>query len=178
MRGVTSSLTKIDDEMIRQRTPRGWTGILPEGYTPGIQTRVVRHTLIGGRLASEDAAVAKPTLEMRYFEIPPGAVTRLEKHEHEHYVLIGEGTGFAIVGPTVTEVKTHDVVYVGPLVPHQFVNRGTATFGIFCVVTAERDYSQALSDDEIAELRSSPAGPYLDPDGAPPPRRANEIIQQ
>jgi mannose-6-phosphate isomerase-like protein (cupin superfamily) len=156
--------------MIVKRNERGWDGVEVEGYTPGAQTKVMRHTLVGGR--KENADEPRPHLELRYFEVPPGAVTRLEKHEHEHYVIVGNGVGHAIVGLEVQEVGPRDVVYVGPLVPHQFVNRGTESFGFFCVVTADRDYSQVLSPEEIAELKASPAGAFIDPDGAPAPRKA------
>ena len=146
----------------------GWDGVEREGYVPGVATAVVRHTIVGGRKTSADAP--GPSNELRYFAVPPGAVTRLEKHEHEHYVIVGEGVGFAVVGEDVREVREHDVVYVGPLQPHQFVNRGSETFGFFCMVAADRDFSQALRPDEIERLKASPAGDYIDPDGAPPPR--------
>lgn len=157
--------------MIVKRIQNGWENVEVEGYTPGAQTKVMRHTLVGGRNTTTDAL--KPSLELRYFVLPPGAVTRLEKHEHEHYVIVGEGVGHAIVGPTVHEVRMHDIVYVAPLVPHQFVNRGIEAFGIFCVVTSSRDFSQLLSPQEIAELEASPAGAFIDPYGAPPPGRAS-----
>jgi len=155
-------------ERIVRKDGTGWEGVPPEGYVPGEATNVVRHTLIGTR--KESAADAGPQLEVRYFSVPPGAVTRLEKHEHEHFVIVGEGVGHAVVGTTVREIKQHDVVYVGPLEPHQFVNRGTEPFGFFCVVTAARDFSQELSAEELAHLMASPAGAIIDPHGAPPPR--------
>ena len=108
---------------------------------------------------------------MRFFHLPPGTVSRLEKHEHEHYVVIGEGTGHAIVGDTVREVRMHDVVYVAPMQPHQFVNRSDAPFGFFCLVSAVRDFSQDLTPEELEWLMASPAGAYADPHGAPPPRK-------
>jgi quercetin dioxygenase-like cupin family protein len=155
--------------MIVKRNSRGWDGVEIEGYTPGVQTKVMRHTLVGGRKeALEDPG---PALEMRYFELPPGTVTRLEKHEHEHYVIVGHGTGHAIVGTEVQEVGPRDVVYVAPLMPHQFVNRGTESFGFFCVVSTMRDFSQKLDPAELEALKNSPAGAYIDPDGAPPPRK-------
>ena len=152
-----------------EKTSDGWIGVEHEGYVPGIATNVVRHTLVGGR--KEAASEAGPSNEVRYFALPPGTVSRLEKHEHEHFVIVGEGVGHAIVGETVREVRVHDVVYVAPLVPHQFVNRGTETFGFFCMVAAERDYSQELSAEELARIEASPAGAYVDPHGAPPPRK-------
>ncbi len=147
----------------------GWDGVEHEGYVPGERTAVVRHTLVGSR--KNDPCEPGPTSEVRYFTVPPGAVTRLEKHEHEHFVIVGHGVGHAIVGNEVTEIRQHDVVYVAPWEPHQFVNRGDESFGFFCVVPAARDFSQELSADELAALLASPAGAYADPHGAPPPRK-------
>ena len=151
------------------KTAEGWDGVDHEGYVPGPKTNVVRHTLIGGR--KDEPGLPGPTNEVRYFDLPPGTVSRLEKHEHEHFVIVGAGVGHAIVGETVREVRQHDVVYVGPLVPHQFVNRSDANFGFFCMVSAARDFSQELSPAELEALMASPAGAYADPHGAPPPRR-------
>jgi mannose-6-phosphate isomerase-like protein (cupin superfamily) len=154
---------------ITKKTSTGWDGVEREGYVPGVATAVVRPTIVGGRKGS--AAEAGPSNELRYFSLPAGTVSRLEKHQHEHFVIVGEGVGFAVVGETVREVRQHDVVYVGPLEPHQFVNRGEATFGFFCMVAADRDFSQPLTADELARLQASPAGAYIDPYGAPPPRK-------
>ena len=155
-------------ERIVRKTDGGWEAVEPEGYVPGEVTNVVRHTLVGSRKASPEEP--GPHLEVRYFVVPPGSVTRLEKHEHEHFVIVGEGVGHAVVGTTVREIEQHDVVYVAPLEPHQFVNRGTEPFGFFCIVTAARDISQKLSPEELQRLLASPAGAVIDPDGAPPPR--------
>jgi quercetin dioxygenase-like cupin family protein len=153
------------------KTAGGWAGVEREGYVPDAPaTKVVRHTLVGGRRG--DGAEAGPKLEVRYFEVPPGAVTRLEKHEHEHYVIVGEGHAHAIVGESVRVVGPHDVVYIAPLEPHQFVNRGDRPFGFFCTVEGLRDFSQRLSPEELARLEASPAGAFIDPHGAPPPRAA------
>ncbi|MGP6159061.1 MAG: cupin domain-containing protein [Vulcanimicrobiaceae bacterium] len=152
------------------KTEEGWEGVEREGYVPGSGSNVVRHTLVGGRKAA--ASDPGPSSELRYFEVPPGGVTRLEKHQHEHFVIVGQGVGQAVVGEQVYEVRQHDVVYVGSFEPHQFVNRGRQTFGFFCMVAAERDFSQPLSADELAKLAASPAGAVIDPDGAPPPRAA------
>jgi quercetin dioxygenase-like cupin family protein len=152
-----------------RKADTGWDGVEREGYVRGEPTKVVRHTLVGSRKAAPGEP--GPQLEVRYFEVPPGAVTRLEKHEHEHFVIVGEGVGHAIVGKDVREIRSHDVVYVAPLEPHQFVNRGSGTFGFYCIVTAHRDPSQQLDATELAALAASAAGPFADPDGAPPARR-------
>jgi quercetin dioxygenase-like cupin family protein len=144
----------------------GWQGVEREGYAPGEPSRVVRNTLVGARKAAPNDP--GPALEVRYFEVPPGASTRLEKHAHEHFVIVGEGSGHAIVGTAVREIKRHDVVYVAPLEPHQFVNRGAEPFGFYCVVTAHRDPSQRLDADEMARLDASPAGSFIDKPSASP----------
>jgi quercetin dioxygenase-like cupin family protein len=159
----------MEQRNVIRRTADGWEGVEREGYVPGVATSVVRHTLIGGRKSA--STEPGPSNEVRYFDLPPGTVSRLEKHEHEHFVIVGNGVGHAIVGETVREVRQHDVVYIGPLVPHQFVNRSAEAFGFFCMVSAERDFSQELSPEELARLMASPAGAFADPHGAPPPRR-------
>jgi quercetin dioxygenase-like cupin family protein len=158
----------MEQRRVVRRADGGWEGVEREGYVPGTQTPVVRHTLIGGR--KESNADPGPSQEVRYFALPPGTVTRLEKHEHEHFVIVGEGKGYAIVGSDVREIRPHDVVYVGPWEPHQFVNRSAEQFGFFCIVPAVRDFSQELSEDELRCLMATPAGAYADPHGAPPPR--------
>jgi len=155
------------------KSAEGWEGVEREGYVPGEATRVVRHTLIGAR--KDSPADPGPAIEVRYFEVPPGAVTRLEKHEHEHYVIVGEGAGQAIVGEIVREVKPRDVVYVAAFEPHQFVNRSNETFGFFCIVSAHRDVAQLLEGEELAQLMASPAGNVADPHGAPPPRKREAV---
>jgi quercetin dioxygenase-like cupin family protein len=151
-----------------QKTADGWEGVEREGYVPDTSTKVIRHTLVGGRKTS--STDPGPGFELRYFEVPAGAVTRLEKHEHEHYVIVGQGVGQAIVGDQVREVRQHDVVYVAPLEPHQFVNRSDAPFGFFCIVEANRDIARLLEPAELAALLATPAGAFADPDGSPPPR--------
>ena len=136
-----------------------------EGYVPGEASRVVRNTLVGARKAV--AADSGPAIEVRYFEVPPGASTRLEKHEHEHFVIVGEGRGHAIVGTEVCEVGKHDVVYVASLEPHQFVNRGAETFGFFCIVNAHRDPGRAIDAAELAALSASAANSFVDPEVVP-----------
>jgi quercetin dioxygenase-like cupin family protein len=146
----------------------GWTGIPVEGYQPGAPPGVERHTLVGGRKESTEGS--GPQNEVRYFRLFPGKVSRLEKHEHEHYVIVGEGEGYAILGEELHEIKTHDVVYVGPLVPHQFVTKGDRPFGFFCTVSATRDFSQVVSPEELELIKNSPGGKYVQPDGMPRPR--------
>lgn len=151
-------------------TQHGWDGVEPAGYTPEAPgTGVARHTLIGERKSKRDEP--GPQMELRYFEVQPGAASRLEKHEHEHYVIVQKGLGYAVIGDTATEIAPNDVVYVGPLELHQFVNRGTTPFGFYCFVDCCRDFSQSPSPEELARLEASPAGAIAKPFAVPPPQK-------
>lgn len=89
---------------------------------------------------------------LRYFEVAPGGYTTLEKHEHEHVVICVRGSGKAIAGDEVFDMKFMDVLYVSPNTPHQFINTGDEPFGFFCIVDAERDRPKPLTQDEISKL--------------------------
>lgn len=160
---------KSDQRRVVRATKDGWEGIPREGYRPGAAVGVERHTIVGGR--KESPSDAGPRIELRYFELQRGAVSRLEKHEHEHYVIIRCGEGYAIVGESVTPVGPNDVIYVAPMEIHQFVNRGDEPFGFYCIVEACRDYVQEPSDEEIARLRTTPAGAVAKPFAVPLPHR-------
>lgn len=151
-------------------TAQGWEGIEPAGYIPEAPgTGVARHTLIGNRKNHRNEP--GPQMELRYFEVRPGAASRLEKHEHEHYVIVQKGIGYAVIGDTATEIAANDVVYVGPLELHQFVNRGDEPFGFYCFVDTCRDFSQAPTPEEVARLEASPAGAVAKPFAVPPPAK-------
>ncbi len=102
-------------------------------------------------------------MELRYFEVQPGAASRLEKHEHEHYVIVHKGVGYAVLGDSVVEVKKDDVVYVGPFELHQFVNGGAEPFGFYCFVDSCRDFAQPPTSEELERLKRSPAGALAKP---------------
>ena len=150
-------------------TNTGWEDVPVEGYRPGAAVGVERHTIVGGRKAAADEP--GPSKELRYFELQPGAVSRLEKHEHEHFVIVKRGLGYAIVNDTLTEIAPNDVIYVGPLELHQFVNRGEEPFGFYCFVDAARDFSQEPTQEELDRLMASPAGKVAKPFAVPPPQK-------
>ena len=150
----------------------GWEGVNVEGYRPGddpVKAGVSRHTIVGGR--KSDPGAPGPAMELRYFELQAGAASRLEKHEHEHYVIVRTGHGYAVLADSATEIGPGDVVYVGALELHQFVNRGDAPFGFFCFVDACRDFSQQPTQEELARLSASPAGAVAKPFAVPPPQK-------
>lgn len=144
----------------------GWEGVEVEGYRSGAPSTgsgqaVSRHTIVGGRKESADEP--GPGIEVRYFELQPGAVSRLEKHEHEHFVIVKRGLGYAVIEQDVTEISADDVVYVAPLELHQFVNRGDEPFGFYCIVNAVRDFPQEPTPSDVTRLNASPAGKVAKP---------------
>lgn len=158
-----------EQRRVIRATKEGWEGVPVEGYRPGAAVGVERHTIVGERKA--DPSEPGPRIELRYFELQAGAVSRLEKHEHEHYVIIRRGEGYAIVGESVTPVSPNDVVYVAPMEIHQFLNRGNEPFGFYCIVEASRDYVREPSQDDLKRLDATPAGAIAKPFAVPLPRR-------
>jgi mannose-6-phosphate isomerase-like protein (cupin superfamily) len=149
---------------------RGWEGVEPAGYNPDAPgTGVARHTIVGSR--KSDRSEPGPAMELRYFEVQPGAASRLEKHEHEHYVIVRTGLGYAIIGDEATEIAPNDVIYVGPLELHQFVNRGSEPFGFYCFVDTCRDFSQEPTPEDLTRLEASPAGAVAKPFAVPRPAK-------
>jgi mannose-6-phosphate isomerase-like protein (cupin superfamily) len=148
----------------------GWEGVEPAGYTPDAPgTGVARHTIVGSR--KSDRNEPGPAMELRYFEVQPGAASRLEKHEHEHYVIVRTGLGYAVIGDQATEIAPNDVIYIGPRELHQFVNRGSEPFGFYCFVDTCRDFSQEPTPEDLARLEASPAGAVAKPFAVPPPAK-------
>jgi len=70
----------------------------------------------------------------RYFNIAPGGHTILDKHAHDHGVLILHGRAKVILGDKEFEVGPYDVVYVPPFEVHQFFTIGEEPLGFLCVI--------------------------------------------
>ena len=163
------AMNETTQKRVIRASEDGWEGVPVEGYRPGAAVGVSRHTIVGSRKSDDDQP--GPSKELRYFELQPGAVSRLEKHAHEHFVIVKRGAGYAIVDGTVTEIGPNDVVYVAPLELHQFVNRGDEPFGFYCFVDANRDYSQEPTQEDLDRLMASPAGAVAKPFAVPPPQK-------
>jgi quercetin dioxygenase-like cupin family protein len=94
--------------------------------------------------------------ELRYFEIAPGGHSTLERHVHEHVVMVIRGSGQVLAGTQVEELNTQDVVTLPPKTWHQFqATRGEA-LGFLCLVPVERDRPERPGEAELAELRLHP----------------------
>jgi quercetin dioxygenase-like cupin family protein len=83
-------------------------------------------------------AEGAPNFAVRYFEIAPGECTSLDRHEHDHGVVVLRGRGEVLLGDEVSEVSFGDAVYVSPNEAHQFRCTGDAPLGFLCVIRAPR----------------------------------------
>lgn len=95
--------------------------------------------------------------QLRYFEVAAGGHTTLERHEHEHAVMIERGRGRVLVGDTIHDIAPHDLVHVPAMTWHQFVAAPDAPLGFLCMVNAERDRPQLPTPEELARLRAESA---------------------
>ena len=104
-----------------------WEGVIPKAYEtkPG----VVRHILIGENEGSENFII-------RYFSIEPGCVSNLERHPHEHGVVILHGKGRVQLNEEFFEIGAMDAIYITGDDLHQFTNVGDEPFGFICVIKA------------------------------------------
>jgi len=104
-----------------------WSGVDPRAYASG----AARHVIIG----PEDGATE---VELRYFELPPGGTSALERHPHEHAVLILHGEADVLLGDEVHAAGPGDAVFVAGDELHQLRARPGAPLGFLCAVRADR----------------------------------------
>lgn len=104
-----------------------WEGINPEKYEGGEFVGVVKQVLIG----RQDGA---PNFVIRYFRIEPGGHSQLERHPHDHGVVILHGRAKVQLNDEFHELGPLDVVYVGGNDLHQFRNIGEDALGFLCVI--------------------------------------------
>ena len=123
-------------KVIRHRGGMRWEGVDLEAYKATTESwrGITRRELIGKRGETS-------RFHVRYFEIEPGGFSTLEKHHHEHVVIVQRGRGEAQFGCYIYNVTFGDVVYVGPDDAHQFrcPDDADEPFGFLCIVNAERD---------------------------------------
>jgi quercetin dioxygenase-like cupin family protein len=131
--------------------PFRWSGVPIRAYKSddGAQHRgVTRQVLFDGGEALG--------AELRYFEIEPGGHSTLERHHHEHLVMVLQGKGRCLLGDRLIDLSPNDLVYVPPLAWHQFRAPDDAPLGFLCLVRKDRDRPVLPTDADLAELRSRP----------------------
>jgi quercetin dioxygenase-like cupin family protein len=121
---------------IVRRRGEGWTwaGTTPRPYASG----AARHTLIG----ADDGA---REVELRYFELPPGGTSALERHPHEHAVLILHGEAEVLLGDEVHPAGPGDAIFVAGDERHQLRALGEAPLGFLCAVRVDRGSPPSVS---------------------------------
>lgn len=116
-----------------------WAHVRIADYKPtdGSWRGVTRRVFVGESGES-------PQFHLRYFEIAREGYTTLERHHHEHAIVVVRGRGQVLIGCETRHVGFGDVVYVAPDDAHQFRNdEGEEPFGFLCVVNAARDRPRA-----------------------------------
>ena len=111
------------------------------------------------RAISRQTLFKEPALgcELRYFEMDAGGYSTLERHEHTHAVIIFRGSGQCLLGDSVHEVKTNDLITIPAWTWHQFRATTGEPLGFLCMVNHDRDRPQLPTDAERAELAENPA---------------------
>jgi quercetin dioxygenase-like cupin family protein len=135
---------------VRQTDPFRWDGIPVSVYKPGGShfQRITRQLLFDGGEGL--------TCQLRYFEIETGGYSSLERHRHEHALIVIRGKGRALVGDRILDLATLDLVRVPPLTWHQFHAAGEEPFGFLCMVDCGRDVPERPDAEALAALRADP----------------------
>jgi quercetin dioxygenase-like cupin family protein len=103
-----------------------WEGVPVLGYGPE-RPGVTVQRFISRRDKSNN-------LELRYFELEPGAVSNFESHNYEHAVLILRGRGTVRLGEQTHPIKFGDVIFVSSDEIHQFLAAADESLGFMCAV--------------------------------------------
>ena len=127
-----------------------WEGveILPYKETGSHFKSISRQTLFHGE--------GDLPVEFRYFEIQAGGHSTLERHNHQHAVMIIRGSGQVFVGDSITPICLHDVVHIPPQTWHQFRANQGEELGFLCIVATDRDRPERPGDPQLEELRQDP----------------------
>ena len=96
-------------------------------------------------------------VEFRYFEVGPGGHSTLERHEHQHAVMVIRGSGRVLVRDKVSEICCQDIVHIPPMTWHQFRASEDSPLGFLCVVACQRDRPQRPGEKELEYLQSNDA---------------------
>jgi quercetin dioxygenase-like cupin family protein len=75
-----------------------------------------------------------PNFAMRQFELAPGGHTPKHSHPYEHEIYVLEGRGIVLDGDERRPLVAGDVVFVEPDDVHQFLNTGTSTLKMLCLI--------------------------------------------
>ena len=71
---------------------------------------------------------------MRYFRLEPGTHSNLERHPHEHGVMILHGKARVQLNDDFFEIEPYDAIFISGNDLHQFVAIGDEPLGFLCVI--------------------------------------------
>ncbi len=133
-----------NNSKIIKSTQSGWSEIEPKKYkTDGSNFKSIsRYSLL-------DREIPELNTHTRYFEIDPDGYSSLEMHRHPHSVIVIKGSGSVILDDQISEINTHDVIYIAPETIHQFQADRNEVLGFLCIVDRYRDKPIIPSDDFI-----------------------------
>jgi quercetin dioxygenase-like cupin family protein len=105
-----------------------WEGVSVGHYPPEREMKgVTVRWLIG-------PAEKAPHFALRYFEIEPGGWSSLDRHAHDHGVVVLRGRGEVRLSEEEFTVTFGDVVYIPPYEVHQIRNTGDEPLGFLCII--------------------------------------------
>lgn len=134
--------------MIRRAGPDfTWEGVDIHPYKEDGGTHfksITRQTLLRGE--------GNLPVEFRYFEIQAGGHSTLERHDHQHVVMVLRGSGQVLIGETISAIREHDLVHIPPMTWHQFRAVNDEPLGFLCVVANERDKPQRPGAGDVPEF--------------------------
>jgi quercetin dioxygenase-like cupin family protein len=103
-----------------------WEGVRVHDYGPQRPGVTVRRFI-----SRQDAS---NNLEIRYFELQPGATSNFESHNYEHAVLVLRGRGAIRLGDEIYPIRFGDAVFVESDQIHQFRAAEDEVLGFLCAV--------------------------------------------
>ena len=100
-------------------------------------------------------------MEIRYFELQPGACSNFEKHNYEHAVLVLRGKGTVQIGDEIHEIGFGDSIFVESDDVHRFIAGDEGPLGFMCTVldkelrfTVHGEQDLIMYDDNTGEEHS------------------------
>lgn len=110
-----------------------WEGVPIQKYSHEFEG-VTKQVVIG----PEDQA---PNFVIRYFHLEPGAHSNLERHPHDHGVLVMHGRARVQLNDDFFEVGPMDAIYISGDDLHQFNVLGDEPLGFICVIKNKESVS-------------------------------------
>ena len=116
-----------------------WEGVPVQEYgaaRPGVSVRRF--------ISRQDAS---NNMEMRYFEMQPGASTSHERHNYEHAVLVLRGHGTILLGEEIIPIGFGDAIFIASDEIHQLRAAEDDTLGVLCAVL-DRDLRPSVHGEQ------------------------------